>query len=232
MRYLLLACSSLLLASCAAQHQLTPQRPPRPDVVSLLDTPTTAGATASTAPYESMPGTLAPPLGFDVHGKTSKQAGAKATRILRRWHRQFQRAAKRTQTTPLTDNNVPQSMPRKCKGCTFIVGDNTTLAGKKAQVAAGDGASATVTGKKSGPAIINTDSSTLNAVAGGGNLAAVQGDGNTTSLTKQDTTKEAPGPLAVFADNATAWLPWVAGGCAVGGIVWFLIRRKTANAIS
>ncbi len=127
-------------------------------------------------------------------------------------------------------------VPKKCKGCTFnLVAGNQTNAGKKAQVAAGAGAVASVTGKKSGPAVIASDSSTLNAVAGGGNLAAVQGDGNTTTLTKQDTTKEAPGLLATIANNATAWLPWVLGGLAVAGIgygiyyFWFLIpRRKSA----
>ena len=233
MRHFLMLAIGLALSSCAAQRQLTPQRPPRPDVVGLLNTPTTAGATASTAPYEAEPGSIAPPLGFDVHGMDSKQAGRKATRILKRWHRQFQRAALRnTKTTSLTDSNVRQSMPRKCKGCTFIVGDNAAVAGKKATLAAGDGAVASHIEKKAGPAVVASDSSTLNAVAGGGNLAATQGDNNTTSQTKQDTTKEAPGPLAVIADNATAWLPWVAGGCAVGGIVWFFIRRRAANALS
>jgi hypothetical protein len=37
---------------------------------------------------------------------------------------------------------------------------------------------ATVIEKKAGPAIVASDSSTSNYVAGGGNLAAVNGDGN------------------------------------------------------
>jgi hypothetical protein len=81
-------------------------------------------------------------------------------------------------------------LPRKCKGCTFnLVAGNQTVAGKKAQVAAGDGATASVIEKKAGPAQVASDSSTLtytdNTKAGQRGGAAATGQGATATATTE-----------------------------------------------
>jgi hypothetical protein len=132
---------------------------------------------------------------------------------------------------PVMLSAVEASLPRKCKGCTFnVVAGNQTVAGKKAQAAAGDGATASVVGKKAGPAQVASDSSTQNALLGGGNLANVHGDGNTLPQTKQDTTNEAPGVGATIAKALTGPLGYVLGAAAACGLVFLLIRRRTKNA--
>ena len=121
--------------------------------------------------------------------------------------------------------------PKKCKGCTFIIGDNTTLAGKKAQVAAGDGATASVVEKKAGPAVVASDSSTLNALTGGGNLAAVQGDGNT--LPQTTTTQQAADWRATLAKPAGAVGAGIVAVIVVGGVIFLIAayrRRKQLQA--
>ncbi|MVN78910.1 hypothetical protein GO988_21485 [Hymenobacter sp. HMF4947] len=148
------------------------------------------------------------------------------------FHRLF--SSKQPVPTSQAAGNWP--VPGKCKGCVFnvVAGNQTNSAvGKKGSGAVGEGAAVTTTttGKNSGPAVINSDSSTQNAIGQGGNISATNGNNNATEQTKQDTTKEAPGPLAVIADNATAWLPWVAGGAAVAFLVFFLIRRKAAKTL-
>jgi hypothetical protein len=120
-------------------------------------------------------------------------------------------------------------VPRKCKGCTFIIGDNTTLAGKKAQVAAGDGATASVIEKKAGPAVVASDSSTLNALTGGGNLAAVQGDGNT--LPQTTTTQEAADWRATLAKPAGMVLAGVLGVVLVGGVIFLIAAYRRRNKL-
>lgn len=126
-------------------------------------------------------------------------------------------------------------MPRKCKGCTIINAApgatvTTTTVAKNATAATAEGAVASVTGKKSGPAVVASDSASLNSLQGGGNQAAVNGDGNSTDQKKQDTTKEAPGPLAAIADNLTGPLGYVLAAAAVGGILFLIIRRRARKA--
>jgi hypothetical protein len=78
------------------------------------------------------------------------------------------------------------NMPRKCKGCTInvVAGDqHNSTTGKKATSATGAGAVATVIEKKAGPAIVASDSSTSNAILGGGNIQATTGNNNTPQLT-------------------------------------------------
>ncbi|MDJ0367374.1 hypothetical protein QMK33_19675 [Hymenobacter sp. H14-R3] len=215
MKHFLLLAAGLALASCAAQRQLTPLRPSATDVVSLLNQarPTNGGP-----PYEARPSTIAPPPSFDARGKTPAQSYRKQGRILRRWQRQFQRAAARTKAAPAV-------VPRKCKGCTIVYGD-ATVASKKATVAAGDGAVASVVEKKAGPAVVGSDSVSQNTV-GTGNLAATNGDGNTTSQTKADV--EPPGVgatiAAAFAQPLGKVLAVVVLGGVIGGVVWW--RKKS-----
>jgi hypothetical protein len=219
---------AIAFSGCAAQHQLTPQRPPKSDVVGLLSTPTTAGATASTAPFEAEAGYLAPPLGFDVKGKTKAQSERKASRILRRWRKQFQHDARQhTKATPLTDNNVIQSMPRKCKGCTLVYG-TATVAGKKATVAAGDNAVASHIEKRAGPAVVGSDSVSQNTV-GTGNQATINGDGNTTTQTKADV--EPPGVGATIAGAIATPLGKVLALLVAGGVVWGIVAWRKKKAV-
>jgi len=137
-------------------------------------------------------------------------------------------AEKRSEASRLTDNHVRQ-LPRKCKGCTFnVAAGNQTIAGKKAQVAAGDGATASVIEKKAGPAVVASDSSTLNALTGGGNLAAVHGDGNT--LPQTATTQQAADWRATLAKPAGAVLASGLAVVLVGGCIFLIAayrRRKT-----
>lgn len=212
MRHFLLLAVGLALSSCAAQHQLAPRTEVQPlghsQPIAQRDTTGLKPDSVVLVPYaQPQPG-----RGPAFWQKLNP----------------FRQLA----PAPQALAGMPVRLGKKATVNVYYGAATITNAGKKSTVAAGAGAVASHIEKKAGPAVVASDSSTLNAVAGGGNLAAVQGDGNSTSLTKQDTTKEAPGPLAVFADNATAWLPWVAGGCVVAGIVWFLIRRKAANTLS
>jgi hypothetical protein len=140
---------------------------------------------------------------------------------------------------PITAHRAPDigngPVPSKCKGCTFnMVTGNQTNAEKKAQVL-GDGASVKGDTKAKGNAAVSQDSSTQNALTGAGNQSNTKGNNNATTQTKQDTSKEALGPLAVLANNATSWLPWVLGAVAVCGVCygiyyfWFLIPRRKAS---
>jgi len=129
---------------------------------------------------------------------------------------------------PVMLSTVEASLPRKCKGCTFnVVAGNQTVAGKKAQVAAGDGATASVIEKKAGPAQVASDSSTLNALTGGGNLAAVQGDGNT--LPQTTTTQQAADWRATLAKPVGYAVASVGTVLVVGGCIFLIAayrRRK------
>lgn len=119
---------------------------------------------------------------------------------------------------------VHQSVPRKCKGCTFntVAGDQNNAA-KKA--AAGPGAT-TVT-KPDAP--VATGAGDAVDLARSQAAANIKGDGNTSTPTS--TAPEAPGTLAVIADNLTGPLGWVIGGAAGLAIIVFLIRRKAASKL-
>lgn len=96
----------------------------------------------------------------------------------------------------------PASVLKKCKGCQFI-----TVIGNDNQV------SQASIGKNKAAAVVNSDSATqqvaTNAVAGKGNTA-----------TQTATTQQAPGPLAVLAQNLTGWIPWAIGGVLVLAVVF------------
>lgn len=125
------------------------------------------------------------------------------------------------------------TMPRKFKGTINYYAPGSTVTtstiGKKATAAVGDGATSTTTGKKSGPAVIASDS--VDQAVAGSNTQQVttRGNGNQVDAKKQDTTQEAPGPLAVLADNATSWIPYVAGGAALLLGFWLWRKKKQAS---
>jgi hypothetical protein len=162
-----------------------------------------------------------------VHGKTSKQAGAKATRILKRWHRQFQRAAKRTQSAPST-------VPRKYKGCTFnvVAGDQTNSAtGKKGTSATGEQAraTATTTGKNSGPVVAGSDSTSQIDQHGATNAATTRGNNNSTGQT--NTALEAPGVGATIAGAIATPLGKALAVLLVGGVVWGIVAWRKKSVV-
>lgn len=83
-------------------------------------------------------------------------------------------------------------------------------------------------GKIKAPALLATDSSTLNAVTGGGDLAAANGAGST--VAQQHTQPAAPGIGATLAAKLTGPLGWVAAAGAAYGLWWligWLPRRRT-----
>jgi hypothetical protein len=210
--------AAALLSGCAAQHQLTPQRPPRPDVISLL---TPGAKAASTTPYEAAPGSIAPPTGFDARGKVRIKAERKQARVqkglLRKWREQFKRDAKLTKTGPAA------SVPRKCKGCTIVYGD-ATVAGKKAQVAT-EGADLTNIEKAKAP--VATDGATSKDQRGAGVASDITGDNNAPQLT--NTAPQAPGIGATIAAKLTGPVGIVLGVAAAGGLVYLLLlwRKKS-----
>jgi hypothetical protein len=127
---------------------------------------------------------------------------------------------------PLPDINAPQ-LPCKCKGCTIVYGD-ATVAGKKATVAAGENAVASHIEKKAGPAVVASDSSTQNAVLGGDNIQATNGNNNTPNLS-------APVQQAADwrAELAKPTGKLIAGALVVligGGIYGFILWRKKKAA--
>jgi hypothetical protein len=129
---------------------------------------------------------------------------------------------------PIDIGNGPA--PRKCKGCTFnLVTGNQTVAGKKAQVAAGDGAVASVVQKKAGPAVVASDSSTQNAILGGGNLAAVHGDGNQLEQTKADV--EPPSVGATIAKAITTPVGYAVALVVVAGVVYGIVLWRKKKAV-
>jgi hypothetical protein len=200
MKAYLLVAAGLALASCATHKPLA--QPPAP-----ISQPTSGGR--SEQPLDGTILARKPTLLDELLGRTPKLGSAQAI--------------------PVDIGNGP--VPRKCKGCTFnLVTGNQTVAGKKAQVAAGDGATATVIEKKAGPAVVASDSSTLNAVLGGGNLAAVHGDGNT--LPQTATTQEAPGVLATLAKPSGYVLAGLGTVLMVGGVIYLIVAYKRRQKLA
>jgi hypothetical protein len=89
-------------------------------------------------------------------------------------------------------------LPRKMRGSqvTVVIGNaNDTRPTNQGNVKA--------------PQQVATDSSTQNAATHGSDLAAANGKGSTANLSHTET--EAPGALAVVANNLTVWVPWALG---------------------
>jgi hypothetical protein len=105
----------------------------------------------------------------------------------------------------------------------------TTTLGKKSTGAVGAGAVATVIEKKAGPAQVASDSSTQNALLGGGNLANVPGDGNT--LPQTATTQEAADWRATLAKPAGYVLAGLVTVLIVGGVIFLILAYKRRNLL-
>ncbi len=97
----------------------------------------------------------------------------------------------------------------------------------------GNDTRATAIGKAKAPTQVATDSSTQNAVTGGGDLAAANGTASTASPAHTETA--APGPLATLAGRLTGPLGWVLALAGVGALgyglyyFWFLLPRRKAQ---
>jgi hypothetical protein len=119
-------------------------------------------------------------------------------------------------------------VPRKCKGCTFnLVAGNQTVAGKKAQVAAGDGAAVVVAAKKAGPVILADSAAQVQlAIAKKGQAAA--GDG---IHQQQEEVKPGPWPAIIGGVGIVGGIGLVYWLVAGGGTLWLagLFRRKNAT---
>ncbi|MGI4864621.1 MAG: hypothetical protein ACRYFZ_11925 [Janthinobacterium lividum] len=116
-------------------------------------------------------------------------------------------------------------LPRKCKGCIFnVVAGNQTVAGKKATVAAGDGAVASRIEKKAGPAIVASDSATSNNVAGPGNIQATNGNNNAPTLTAP--VQQSPDWRATLAKPVGYALASVGTLLLVGGAIFLIVAYK------
>jgi len=105
----------------------------------------------------------------------------------------------------------------------------TTTLGKKSTGAVGAGAVASVIEKKAGPAQVASDSSTQNALLGGGNLAAVHGDGNT--LPQTATTQEAADWRATLAKPVGYVLAGLGTVLIVGGAIYLIAAYKRRNLL-
>lgn len=111
--------------------------------------------------------------------------------------------------------------PAKFKGTYnyYAPGSTVTTVGKKATAATAEGA--TAIGKAKGQTVTG-DSSTTNAVTGGGALATVNGNGN--QLEQKPTTKEAEG----WAAKLTGPLGYVLAAAVVAGLIALYLRRKAS----
>jgi len=210
----LLAAACLALASCAAQKALTPQAEKAPPSISAaaqrkLDARHHRGQ--APAPLVTDGGLR--PLDSTVAIPYATPQPGRSTPF---WQKLNPFRSKQPAAQPLTQQVTTPNIPRKCKGCTFnVVAGNQTVAGKKAQVAAGDGATASVIEKKAGPAQVASDSSTQNALLGGGNLAAVHGDGN-----QLEQKAELP-PETGFPNTLDKIFGGAVAALLTGGAIWF-----------
>lgn len=105
----------------------------------------------------------------------------------------------------------------------------TTTLGKKSTGAVGAGAVASVIEKKAGPAQVASDSSTQNALLGGGNLANVPGDGST--LPQTATTQEAADWRATLTKPAGYLLAGLGTVLIVGGAIFLIVAYKRRNLL-
>jgi len=214
-----------LLSSCAgtkAQREAERYYSRRPDLVTAgialkaarLKQDSTRAATAAITPA--------------IKEKEIKETENKTASALRR-ATSFLFGGKKTGKEIVQTS--PNGLPKKCKGCQFVIQNGTgntntsTQANteKKGNSAAGEGAKVTVAGKNSTQA---TDSATAAATGGG---AAAIGPG--ASASGGAAPVEALSPLAVIANNFTSWIPYVAGGAALVLGFWLWRKKKQTNSL-
>ena len=76
-------------------------------------------------------------------------------------------------------------------------------------------------GYKPKAAVVNADSgATVSNAAANAQQQTVKGNGNKLQAKQANPTTEAPGPLAVIANNLTGWIPWALGAALVLAVVF------------
>jgi len=140
--------------------------------------------------------------------------------------------AKKVASSPqkvASDKLADGKLPRKCKGCTIVYGDNNTVADKKGQ-ALGAGASNTQTGKKSGDIIKADSGAMVNKVAGPGNAQGTRGNNNTPMLTAP--VQQPPDWRATLAKPAGYVVAAVGTVLIVGGCIFLIAAYKRRNLLN
>ena len=74
--------------------------------------------------------------------------------------------------------------------------------------------------KAKGPTVQADSGATVSNAAANAQQQNVKGNGNKLQAKQANPTQEAPGPLAVLAQNLTGWIPWVIGGALVLAVVF------------
>jgi hypothetical protein len=206
MKYLLLGLG-LVLASCASQRPPTSARP---------------SAEATSGGHDEGPAYTPDMLTQRVDSIVIEPERTLLDKLLGRT----------PTTSSIKSDELPKLAPSiqagKKSTVSVYYGSTVTNAGKKAQVAAGAGAVASVIEKKAGPAVVASDSSTQNAVLGGGNIQATNGNNNTPNLSvpvqqAADWRAELAKPTGKLIAGALVVL--VVGGGVYGFILW---RKKKA----
>lgn len=190
-------------------------------------------ALASCAHPKTPPPPKAEPIGLDSTPKLDSVVVARPASFL---DKVLGRNPKPWHVQPITAHQ-PINIGRKSSVAMYYGTANVTNAGKKAQVAAGKGATLSNIGKKAGPSVVASDSVQLNAIAGGGNLAAVNGNGN--DLEQIHT----PPPKSGFPNTLDKIFGGAVAALLVGGAIWFgfpilwpwfvglFKRRKTEDSV-
>jgi len=105
-----------------------------------------------------------------------------------------------------------------------------TTIGKNATGAVGAGAVASVIEKKAGPAIVASDSSTSNAILGGGNIQATTGNNNAPQLTAP--VQQAADWRATLAKPTGYVLAALGTVVIVGGCIYLIAAYKRRNLLN
>ena len=74
--------------------------------------------------------------------------------------------------------------------------------------------------KAKGPTVQADSGAIVSNAASNAQQQTVRGDGNKLQAKQANPTTEAPGPLAVLAQNLTGWIPWVIGGALILAVVF------------
>ena len=74
--------------------------------------------------------------------------------------------------------------------------------------------------KAKGPTVQADSGAIVSNAASNAQQQTVKGDGNKLQARQANPTTEAPGPLAVLAQNLTGWIPWAIGGALVLAVVF------------
>jgi hypothetical protein len=203
MKYFLLA-ASLALASCATQRTLTPARPPADATSGGRDEGPAYTPAMLTQRPDSVIVQRAPSFIDKVMGRTPEPFKVAVT------------PARIGKKSTVSIYYGPATV-------------TTTTVGKKATAATAEGAVATVIEKKAGPAIVASDSSTQNAILGGGNIQATNGNNNTPQLTAP--VQQAADWRATLAKPTGYVLAGLGTVLLVGGCIYLIAAYKRRNLL-